>query len=205
MNCLQYVNLRLFADDKSAFKSGLNLNDLITSMRENLLKLKEWFQANKLTFNMTKTSYVIFHTRLKRIDQIYDSIPLDNEVIYRVDNIKYLGLLIDEVLCWRPHVMEVYNSLLKYFGIFNRLKDCIPTSFKRQVFISHVQSKIRYGVEIYGSAAKAQIQKLQILTNKLAKILYKMDRLTATNHLHCMLNILKIPDLYNSLLLQFVH
>ena len=42
--------------------------------------------------------------------------------IERVDNFKYLGIYLDEMLHWNKHVEYVCNSLIKLFGIFNHIK-----------------------------------------------------------------------------------
>ena len=53
----------LFADDTNVFISGKNLDTLINEMHIELSKLTTWLQANKLTLNLTKTQYMVFHRR----------------------------------------------------------------------------------------------------------------------------------------------
>ena len=57
----------MFADDTSAFKSGKNLNDLISHMNRELNKLAVWFRANKMAVNVEKTKFIIFRTHGKPI------------------------------------------------------------------------------------------------------------------------------------------
>ena len=49
------------------------------------------------------------------------------------------------------------------------------------------------------------MNKIQILQNKLMKMLLKLDRRTSTNHLNKMLNICKVNDIYVCCLLNFVN
>ena len=51
----------LFADDASVFLEGNNLNSLSTIINEELNKLSIWLASNKLTLNLEKSHYVIFH------------------------------------------------------------------------------------------------------------------------------------------------
>ena len=52
-------------------------------------------------------------------------------------------------------------------------------------------SRIQYGTEAYGSCAKETISKLQIMQNKLLKLLLKWDRRTPTDLVHKGLSLLK--------------
>ena len=55
---LYYV---VFADDTIVFISGNNLRKLINTFRIELDKLYVWLQSNKLTLNLLKTHYMVFH------------------------------------------------------------------------------------------------------------------------------------------------
>ena len=55
---LYYV---LFADDTNVFLNGRDIHKLINTMQQELLKLHTWLLCNKLTLNISKTHYIIFH------------------------------------------------------------------------------------------------------------------------------------------------
>ena len=48
----------------------------------------------------------------------------------------------------------------------------ITNSFKIKTY---VHSKIKYGIQVYGTAAKSHIMRLQTLQNKAVKVLYSLD------------------------------
>jgi hypothetical protein len=123
----------------------------------------------------------------------------------RTDFTTYLGLVIDDKLTWAPHVENITKSLLKYFGIFYRIKEFVPRDLKKQVFCAYVQSKIRYGLEAYGSMSQTLKDKLQGISNKLLRLLFLKDRTYSTDKLHHEIKLLKINDLYTLRLLQFTH
>ena len=98
--------------------------------------------------------------------------------------VNYLGLVIDENLYWNAHVDFVCTSMLKYFGIFNHIKSFITTRIARQLYVALINSRINYGIEVYGHCADEHLSKLQTLQNKLLNFLLKLDRRTSTNQLH---------------------
>ena len=56
-NLLQFL---LFADDTTLFFSWANKNELINMMNSELKLVSDWFKANKLSLNATKTNYILF-------------------------------------------------------------------------------------------------------------------------------------------------
>ena len=50
-----------FADDTHVFISGNNLRKLFNTLHIELDKLYSWLQSNKLTLNLLKTHYMVFH------------------------------------------------------------------------------------------------------------------------------------------------
>ena len=50
----------MFADDTIIFCFGSNLNQLYTTMNNQLKIYCKWFNANKLSINANKTNYIIF-------------------------------------------------------------------------------------------------------------------------------------------------
>ena len=94
----------LFADDTSVFVSGKNLCSLIEIMNNELGKLAEWMCINKLSLNVKKTKFMLFTIRNVPIS---DTLYINGETIERVDNFKFLGVLIDAKLTWNDHVQFI--------------------------------------------------------------------------------------------------
>ena len=68
----------LFADDTNLLYADRNLKSLETIVKCELTKVVVWLIANKLSLNIKKTNYIIFHPCQKRINfniriKAYDS------------------------------------------------------------------------------------------------------------------------------------
>ena len=86
----------LFADDTTVLIEGHEYQKLIETLNEELCKVDKWLQANKLTLNIRKTHYMLFHrVRLKR-EQL--NIYFRGVTIFRVNSTKFLGVIIDDKL-----------------------------------------------------------------------------------------------------------
>ena len=134
--------------------------------------------------NRDKTHFVLFHTVNKPIPTNFLTIQTEFMSIDRVPLFKYLGVTLDEPFTWNNHIDDIGKSLVKYFGIFNPIKNKVTSKFSRELYFVFIYSKIKYAIEGYGNCSSTNMNKIQILQNTLMKMLLKLDRWTSTNYLH---------------------
>ena len=58
----------LFADDTSVYIEAENESLVISILNEELEKINTWLKANKLTLNLDKSHYMVFHRGKRKID-----------------------------------------------------------------------------------------------------------------------------------------
>ena len=66
----------------------------------------------------------------------------------------------------------------------------------RQSHYAFIFSRTKYGIEIYGSTSISNVNRLQVMQNKLLKLILKLDKFTSTHVLHRNMKILKIADVH---------
>ena len=64
-NSLKNSKSILFADDTTIYNSSSDIQSLITSTEIDLLKVADWFRANKISLNVSKTNFVMFCPKRK--------------------------------------------------------------------------------------------------------------------------------------------
>ena len=73
------LDFHLFADDTSIFISNKNLEELETIVNSELVNISDWFFSNKLTFNVSKSNFIIIHPpQRKRNKQVTIKINEEN-------------------------------------------------------------------------------------------------------------------------------
>ena len=105
----------LFADDTNLFINGKNVNNLIESINQNLKKLVIWLKLNRLSLNVSKTSYMVFS--LKKSVTFTSEIYINHDALKRVYSKKFLGIIIDSKLTWKEHINHIRNKISKALGI----------------------------------------------------------------------------------------
>ena len=98
-NCSKILDFHLFADDTNIFHAHKSITALEEITSEQLNLVHEWLCANKLSLNIEKSNFVIFHPIQKKL--IYTvTIATRDKSLKQEDNIKYLGIIIDKNLNW---------------------------------------------------------------------------------------------------------
>ena len=204
-SAMKKCNGKLFADDTSLLLHHKTVHNLVINAEKAMDDISKWFKLNKLSLSHGKSKFLLFHNPKKDPCKWLKSIGTGDESIPRSDTVKYVGLHLDEKITWKTHIQETYNSLTKYFSIFYNIRNKINIKLARTIYYACIHSKLKYGIEIYGTASLTSMNKLQTLQNKLMKILTKKDYLHSTNLLHTDLDILKVSDIHRHSLLQFVY
>ena len=196
--------VRLFAADTALFKHHPDVNTLTLNIISQFIELNRWCISNKLTINASKTNFILFHTVNKPIAHNFVEITTEFMDIKRVTSFKCLGITLDETLNWSEYVDNLCESLLKYL-IFNHIKYKVTPKVARQIYYAFIYSRIQYGIEVFSNCSETHTNRLQVIQNKLLKLILKLDRLTATNLLHKEINVFKVTHIGESSVLGFVN
>ena len=119
-NVLEFV---LFADDTTITYSHSEVISKFDMINNELQEVTNWFKANKLSVNASKTNYMLFGTnhKLSRLDEDA-SIILDNTNLKRVNDTKFLGVTIDENLNWTNHIETISKKYIQGGGNYQQTK-----------------------------------------------------------------------------------
>ena len=118
-------NFIIYADDTSLFSTIETFSDRVQNkstesvINEELLKIVEWLNINKLSLNKSKSKYMTFQMPNKTTQTL--SLKINNIDIEKVEEFNYLGLTIDTNLNCKKHI-KLSNKCSKSIGILHRLK-----------------------------------------------------------------------------------
>ena len=104
----------LFADDTTVLIEGTHINTMIATLNCELAKLTEWLNANKLSINVFKSHYMVFHRSRWKINK--GNILLDTTILSQVTFTKFLGVILDNKLKWTHNISYIQNKISKGMG-----------------------------------------------------------------------------------------
>ena len=201
----------LYADDTTLQKSSNNLIDLYSSANNELIKLADWFKANKLTLNVSKTKYILFRNNLKAIDFSKLQLLIDDEFIDRIgqgcneESFKFVGIYLDEFLTWNQHVNYICGKAANAVYALSKLKNVIPVSVKLTIYNSLFRSFIEYGICAWGRSNCNSINRLITLQKRAVRCIVNAKYNSHTDPIFAKLGILKFKDLLDLNQICFVH
>ena len=161
---------KLFADDTYLILADPFVQNLKTKISEELQKITNWVNANKLTPNFAKSSIIIVppKSNVTKLPDFYNS--SDQVKVSIVSESKYLGIILDKDLSFLSHIKKLENKLSKSVGIFNKVKPFLNASILLQLYYSIFNSYRQHGITMWGSTFKSYLKKLNTLQNKAVKI-----------------------------------
>ena len=132
----------MFADDANLFLFNKDSNKLFNDVNVDLQKMSIWFKANKLSLNLTKAKWTLFHSQKKK-RLITNDLPIlyiDNFGIVRESVTKFLGIFIDENLT-RKYKEHVCNKVSKSIGNMHKSRNILSKRLMKQLYVSFINTE----------------------------------------------------------------
>jgi len=149
-NCSDKLSFRIFADDTNIFESSSNAVELQSLINQELSKVKEWCDLNKLSIKLTKTNYMIIKSPERKTNIIWDVKLTNNDgSAYGLEKrtyIKYLGVLIDDTLSWKHQVSYLCTRISRNTGNIDKLRYSTYLSQLKQLYYNSIYPYISYAI-----------------------------------------------------------
>ena len=196
------LNFILYADDTTltsplcSFTHGAHndVSHISSQINSELLKISDWLTVNKLSLNVEKNKFMVFHNYQRVIanDDIPDLV-INDKKIERVSCFNFLGLTINEFMNWSSHSAKISNKISRTLGIMNRLKRYLPFSASKLMYDSLILSHLQFGITCWGFEWN-RIFKLK--KRRALRIMTNSKYNAHTEPLFKQLEMLKISDIF---------
>ena len=206
VNCLPpSVRGSLYVDDFLICYRSKDMRCLERQLQFCLNRIQKWADENGFRFSKSKSVCVHFcHKHILHPDpelKIYDSpIPM-------VEETKFLGLIFDRKLTFKPHIKSLKDKCLKAINLLRVVAHTdwgadSPTLLR--LYRALVRSKLDYGCIVYGSARESYLQSLDRVQNLALRICLGAFRTTPIPSLHVEANEMPISLRRDKLSLQYM-
>lgn len=191
---IKYSKLVLFADDALLYISGDNVNCIVDQINLDMENLNIWFKMNKLKLNENKTKGMIFNHKNMNVNL---NIHINNKIIEIIDEIKYLGVMIDSKLNFKSHNNYICKKISKKIYFFSKIRNKISLENAINIYNTIIKPHFEYCSSILFLSSREMLSKLQKLQNKGMRITLKVGRYTQINF---MLETLKWLSVHQKIL-----
>jgi hypothetical protein len=195
-NVSPFFNCILYADD-TTLTSTLCFSEIgdvpIQLINSELNKVFTWMCANKLSLNVPKTKYMIFHSPNRQVDDtLLTGIMMNNTPLVSTKEFNFLGTIISSSTSWKPHCTHISTKLSRIIGILRRLKNTVPSYVLLSIYNSMFVPYLYQSILLCGHS-RSHIFKLQ---KRAIRIVVKGKYNAHTDPIFKKLNLLKYDDMY---------
>ena len=209
--CLIYVNdiamsttanILSFADDTSLYLSNSDERELYVSTNSAIKSLYEWFCANKLALNASKTKYIILRAPHTRCQDANLDIHIGNTALEKIgshsheQSTKFLRLVIDEHLTWKNHLAHVNKKISGALFSIKQAKNILPKASLRTLYFALIEPHLSYGILAWGNANKKTLHKTEMLQKRAIRTINNAKYRSHTDPLFRKSQVLKLSDMY---------
>ena len=184
INDLMYLDLKnattiCYADDTAILFYGNTWQQVRNQTEKGLTKVAGWLRDNLLTLNASKTKFLCFHkTGVSapplnlniKVHKCKDTAPCDCVNIERTATIKYLGVVLDERLTFKDHLMISAKRIRQFIYLFKNLRSAADIKLLREVYIAVCQPVISYCITSWGGSGISNMIQLERAQRAILKV-----------------------------------
>ena len=194
-------HMLMYADDTTLY---CNIDHTTHSqiLNQELSNIYDWLSANKLSLNVAKTKYMLFHTINKKLPTL--TLKINDLEIERVTHFNFLGLIIDCQLNWKKHVDHISIKISKAIGIMHRLKTIYPEHILLNLYTALILPHFSYCLLSWGSVIDIK-HHLFILQKRAIRLISDNNFIAHTEPIFKRLKLLKITDMFQVTVWKFYY
>ena len=189
----------LYADDTTLISTFCSASpaQLLNNELNNVFL---WLCSNKLSLNVAKTKYMVFHSPNMPPPNFPD-LHINNSILERVHQFNFLGINLSSALSWKTHQSHICKKLSRAVGILKRLQNMVPSTVLLNIYNSLFLSHISHSVLVWGHKSD-RIFKLQ---KKAIRIVFKCKYNAHTSGIFKKYKLLKFEDVYKNAAAKFFY
>ena len=170
------ANFVLYADDTNVFISCKSPQDCISVANKVLESMNMYMLRNLLHINLDKSYYMHFPPKIQTNiveNSITDTAIYIGEVkIKKVDEIRFLGVTIDNKLSWDAHITNFKKKLKATLAVISRISPYIQPENYKALYHTLFESHLTYCISSWGGVASHKTDTLFRIQKKCLRILY---------------------------------
>ena len=191
---LIYSTAYHFADDTNLLVVSKTQKQLQKHMNIDLKLLYKWLIANKISLNCAKTELIVFNG--SSVDKNFEyKIKINGHKLIPTNNLKYLGVLIDNKLNGEYHCEALRGKLNRANGMLSKVRHYVPEKELKSIYHAIFTSHLRYGCQIWALENTAQVERIGKLQDRAMRIINFKNYHTTSEPIYFQYQTLKLCDM----------
>ena len=154
-----------------------NVSQTLSKMSTVMSEIKKWMLLNKLKFNQDKTEFFVISSRSHQKHLQNVSIALDGAVLKPSPSVRILGVVFNSQMTTDDQIINVSRNIRYHMRNLSRIRKYLNESSAHDAVRALVLSRLDYcNSLLYGTTQN--LQRLQLLQNHAAKLVYNKPKFT---------------------------
>ena len=192
--CSDIFDFHLFADYANLFYGHKNLSTMQSIINTELTNVHNWLCVNRLSLNIEKSNFVIFHPPQKTISYNLELI-INDKHLNQENCIKYLGIFIDSNLNWKSQIKSIIKKIKRSIGVLSKIRYYVDTAILISLYYALIYPFLIYGIIAWGNTYPTTLQPLYVSQKKVMRIITFSKFDEHSSPIIKSLNIIKLFDL----------
>lgn len=195
-----------YADDTVLLIQGESWRAARLSAESALRMVMLWLSLNLLTLNIKKSKFITFGAAKLSLPPCSFQIIAHNCLLsagdcccgrlMRTSSIKYLGIMIDDMMTWNAHVNMTVSRVRKLIYVFKKLRPAADIQTLRTVYHALAQSIITYCIAAWGGCAKTLLLRLERAQRAVLKVIMSKPVRFPTTQIYSLYRVLTVRQLF---------
>ena len=175
----EHVKFVLFADDTNIFIAANTREVAYSRANQILSSISKYMKCNLLHINAKKSCYMYFspnkRTTVPNPDEqpeLVNYVHIEGKLLSRVSQTKFLGVIIDDQLNWKPHLDSLNRRLKSACGRIYKIKSNLPENLYKEIYHTLFESHLSYSISVWGGVSKSKLQPLFLTQKKCIRIIF---------------------------------
>ena len=132
-------------------------------------------------------------------------ITINNTDILRVNETKFLGVIIDDKLTFQQHIKQTENKISKGLYALRTIKNILPKKHLKLIYHALISPHLSYGIPFWHNSTKQHLHRLTILQKKAIRIITNTQYNTPSSPLFKQERILPLEKLHQAELQKLMY
>ena len=183
------MDFHLYADDTQLYV-GCPISEAVSKkehLEQCVSELRDWMSANLLKLNDDKTEFMVIGTRhtLQHCPDELLSIKVGNICVNSASSARNIGVVMDPLLSMEKQVAKITRTCYMALRDIGRIRRFLTVEATKQLVLSHVMCHLDVNNALLYNIPKSVLNKLQIVQNRSARLIFKLDKYAPTEEIRC--------------------
>lgn len=189
-------NIELFADDTMLYVVGNDVSEMARTINNDLDRIFEWLCVNKLSINTSKSKFCIFGKKymLRSLHIENINIKINNDRLIHESRIKYLGVMLDSELTFRPHADYIMRKFSQRVGFIYRVGRNLSMYTKYLMYNCLAAPYLKFCSALLYNLPNYKINEFQVIQNRALRTILKCNRYTPVKLMLNVANVMSVKQ-----------